>query len=69
MEWISVADRLPEYEQNVLAYCPSLTGNKINYGYLSCTNSSGHKYELWGVQGYYGVTHWMPLPEPPKEDL
>lgn len=55
-EWISVKDRLPDKGGRYIVHDLTL-----------------------GVQGYYyhpdvycpawkTVTHWMPLPEPPKED-
>lgn len=69
MEWISVKDRLPDNKEMVLIYCPTLkhrnkknnikTGRKINFG-------CGLRPE--GCLGYDDdSTHWMPLPEPPKE--
>ena len=55
-EWISVKDRLPEREQLVLAYnvgmCESKEDMRICHG--------------WSASKI--ATHWMPLPEPPKEE-
>lgn len=58
--WVSVADRLPSAHELVLVYNP---------GYLMTT---GFLYEdgRWRVRSvdYPDTpTHWMPLPEPPKE--
>lgn len=57
-EWISVNDRLPEPKENAI-----------------CINRHGDMmigtYTEWGwmFPCYYGKpTHWMPLPEPPKEE-
>lgn len=80
--WISVADRLPERAfQTVLCFCK---GGNIKtgqfYGKEECEQSNfrlgrnsrkqygkhGRWFEL-AEQGYK-VTHWMPLPEPPKEN-
>ena len=51
-EWISVNDRLLDVGKFVLIY------NEINGVCLD--------YHDGVTFGYYDVTHWMPLPEPPK---
>ena len=77
--WVSVKDRLPEEKinpvtmdfQNVICFCdfggvPKVTDIRT-YGYGT---PMGHKEaHFWhGPQIMDGViTHWMPLPEPPKE--
>ena len=60
-KWIPVAEQLPETGKIVLAY----TG----VGYFSDTAQwTGYRWEkTWDFEVLYGVTHWMPLPEPPKE--
>jgi hypothetical protein len=64
--WIPVAERLPEPFVSVLVQMPRekpfLT---VREGYIT-------KAGIW-YSALYGrkpdeVTHWMPLPEPPKED-
>ena len=67
-KWISVKDRLPEDDEVVLIACKI---GKIFVGY--------HKHlfqgcEVWRIltardstkKITYTVTHWMPLPQPPK---
>ena len=54
--WVSVAERLPEPESRVLAYAPS--NKHSDTGPISVQNGSSCKYE---------ITHWMPLPQPPKD--
>ena len=51
-EWIPVKDRLPDVGKFVLIY------NEINGVCLD--------YHDGVTFGYYDVTHWMPLPQPPK---
>lgn len=58
-EWISVKDRLPKLFEDVLTYDAD---EKIFINWLE---------ELVDGIGYFAyggklVTHWMPLPEPPK---
>ncbi|MGD2072526.1 MAG: DUF551 domain-containing protein [Candidatus Thorarchaeota archaeon] len=71
-EWISVKNKLPEYDQRVLIYNETNEYNKkigrdIICGHRVCTNKKG---EIWisDVRGYncMPVTHWMPLPDPPE---
>lgn len=62
-KWIPVTERLPEYGENVLAYL----GNKTTvirhyYGVFEKTFGVRH-----GKVVSLDVTHWMSLPEPPKE--
>ena len=64
--WISVEERLPELGQGVLVY--------DDCEYMSVADYTHDKhfptvYEFH-VNGEYepGVTHWMPLPEAPKEE-
>ena len=56
-EWISVDERLPDFEGKYLVY--TIKGNvTIAYCY-SPSWESNPQFDYW-------VTHWMPLPEPPK---
>lgn len=75
MEWISVNDRLPEYSQDVLVnwvYDPQRedgeTFNILAITYLECivTDAKGSIPEFNNISIDNKVTHWMPLPEPPK---
>lgn len=64
--WISVKDRLPEDQRSVL----TLNGHgKIK---IMCLWSKRGELWTWIYQErfvhYNDITHWMPLPEPPKED-
>ena len=93
-EWISVDDRLPESNREVLIRCgykssgPWFTGMGIYVAKrsISCNEQEYQGSEdeddngdLWWPEGWYNgtpndetyyrvspVTHWMPLPNPPK---
>ena len=60
MEWISVKDRLPD------AFCPVIVYRKgrVEQGARDVNG-------WWKVYGTRtkSVTHWMPLPEPPSEEI
>ena len=64
--WIPVSERLPEKGKTVLVYRKS--------EYVGVEESCMDRLEeigkctLWiGTSGWFEVTHWMPLPEPPEE--
>ncbi len=62
MEWISVKTKLPEENVSVLVY----NGAKILVHTARYTPLG--VFASCDAGGYFcGVTHWMPLPEPPKE--
>lgn len=73
-EWISVKDRLPEKNRAVLCIL------KFRYGesglrftgllYLDNENKWHNFFsagDVFGLNEIYEVTHWMTLPDPPKE--
>lgn len=59
-QWISVKDRPPEDNDRVIAFRPYEA------------EVSAYRYSvMWGWAlktsvSHSGITHWMPLPEPPK---
>lgn len=64
MEWISVKDRMPEDDATYLVYGRNGygIGFAVYYGdgeWLTCD-------DLTNITRF--ITHWMPLPESPKED-
>lgn len=66
-EWISVNERLPEDCKKILV---------INgHGYIGISalwRKDGSRWTWIDSAGHFNhvndITHWMPLPEPPKED-
>lgn len=72
-KWVSVEERLPADDENVLVYA---IGNNED----SVVAMTGYTHNMYGynIEGWrapwqyffyeYKITHWMPLPEPPKYD-
>ena len=58
-KWISAKDRLPEEDVRVLVYLKSTR----NYTKIDTDRLLDGIWVRWGRD----VTHWMSLPEPPKE--
>ena len=79
-EWISVNDRLPQEDGSYLVTINSFNGRKyIDVRWFAKDGEIVDKYELagqenvwyyydseWGSISIDSVTHWMPLPLPPK---
>lgn len=64
-KWISVEERLPEHRQHVYA-CAK---DKFRFEGIYIDPVGFERYEIgegW-VNENRNVTHWMPLPQPPKE--
>lgn len=61
--WVSVKDRLPEDEYQCLLFCKD--------GYFD-TGWFLEDDQKWAIEGCICddeyITHWIKLPEPPKED-
>ena len=67
-QWISVKDRLPEIDQPCLCY-KKINGHcRYQLGtYLGASFSEDcAAFKSMSHYGCIGVTHWMPLPQPPK---
>ena len=66
-EWISVKDRLPEYSNDGFADAVLVTDGFVQHmAYFvgeewRFAESGEIKEPMW-----YRITHWMPLPQPPK---
>lgn len=65
--WIPVTERLPLYGQDVLAVRTYGDGEKcqeVLMAHIAVWNEgTGEKW--WNATN---ITHWMPLPQPPKEE-
>ena len=67
-EWISVKDKLPLNSKNILIYSKDWG---VGYGWY--TAGQGWYYCYHDGDGFIytsgnDITHWMPLPELPKEE-
>lgn len=63
-KWIPVSERLPREYKAVIAW--------TEYHEIGEAQYNGKHFEWLDDEGDYDhahVTHWMPLPEPPKEDV
>lgn len=70
-KWISVSERLPEPETDVLVAFDDgeITSLWQNWSNLITTEDNDPLEYIVDIMSgeYHTVTHWMPLPEPPKE--
>lgn len=76
-EWISVKDCLPRKTGKYLCCCDGkyirLLGfakslySVDRYTFANEHRSGFYDYDSYGYYEWSGVTHWMPLPELPKE--
>ncbi|EKN7033765.1 DUF551 domain-containing protein [Salmonella enterica] len=68
-DWISCSERMPEDEQEVIVQ------NKFGYRYVSYFDEhSGLFFDMPGGNQmncieHILVTHWMPLPAPPQQEV
>ena len=73
MEWISVKDRLPERNHKYLVYGKVET-NFLDYSFIGVAElwQVGVTGSQWRLDDFEAgdedyITHWMPLPEAPKD--
>ena len=62
-EWISVKERLPEEKVNCIVHYKHAYCDNDGYWAIGMCFYDGEKFQLYPA---YKVTHWMPIPEPPK---
>lgn len=79
VRWISVTERLPEDRQNCLCYsslgtirvlCFAKNLRQVDKYDFADKKRPGWFFNdsEWGYCEALGITHWMPLPAPPKEE-
>ena len=62
-EWISVDERLPEEKVNCIVHYKHAYCNNDGYWAIGFCFYDGEKFQF---DQAYKVTHWMPIPQPPK---
>ena len=64
--WIPVGERLPEDGSDILVYCNDGEESRI----VDCNYDNGVWFDCVfnTVMVFKNITHWMPLPKPPKMD-
>lgn len=70
MEWISVKDKLPPEDESVLVVVHECSEAFEPISLVEISSYS-HDFDFdltdLPIGGVVDITHWMPLPEPPKE--
>ena len=62
-EWVSVEDRLPEDDSDVLAYLRIGEESRI----FPANYAKGMWFDcVFNTPATERITHWMPMPQPPK---
>ena len=67
--WISVEEALPPDQSDVLVVALWNGEWQTMTGWLSCITHEWRCVTPYGEHKPEKVTHWMPLPEPPKEEV
>lgn len=70
-KWISVEERLPESERKTYWVYTNAGGQhecRWTNNRFGLRVSDKWGWSVFDIPQYTVVTHWMPLPEPPKED-
>lgn len=63
--WISVKERLPKDGQKVIAAFRDGEGVIVDQARYS---NGEFDFANWAYVWHENITHWMPMPEPPKEE-
>ena len=78
--WINVKDRLPHLNEDVLVYAVGKADGFIGEHDIEICNRYIQRFfpsspgqEIWSSPRQYfhtdyEITHWMPMPEPPREE-
>ena len=67
MKWISVTERLPDSSDEYVLCCGSKGGMFVGWAAIKTYDGSGKCTGFQNSGKGRSFTHWMPLPEPPKD--
>ena len=64
-DWIKCSERMPPIGKDVLVYVRTWYSHNVQFAYR-------YSESIWSIPQHCGVnndsvSHWMPLPDPPKE--
>lgn len=62
-EWVDVKDRLPEESGMYIVTANDGHAHRVSFVKWQKKN---RMWNLNGARSYWRVTHWMPMPQPPK---
>ena len=62
-EWVSVKERLPQEKVNCIVHYKHAYCDNDDYWAIGMCFYDGEKFQF---DPAYKVTHWMPIPQPPK---
>ena len=65
-EWVSVYDRLPEESGMYIVTANDGHAQRVSFVQWQKKN---RMWNLTGARSYWRVTHWQPMPQPPKEGM
>ncbi|EBS5526030.1 DUF551 domain-containing protein [Salmonella enterica subsp. enterica serovar Telelkebir] len=63
--WISCSERMPDNDES--KPIAIFTGKCLGQGMFVATYDDDGFFDYWEGMEIIGVTHWMPLPDPPQE--
>ncbi|HIC4321138.1 TPA: dATP/dGTP pyrophosphohydrolase domain-containing protein [Salmonella enterica subsp. enterica serovar Schwarzengrund] len=64
--WISCSERMPDNDES--KPIAIFTGKCLGQGMFVATYDDDGFFDYWEGMEIIGVSHWMPLPEPPQEE-
>ena len=68
MEWVKCRERMPELNQKVIAWNGHFVSQCVYKQNRIAKSERGRNPRFENHNGIWrGVSHWMPIPEPPKE--
>ena len=67
-DWIAVTERLPKLHEEVLVCNKDYGLSELGFAMVAVWDGTNW-IETWNkIDAIHCITHWMPLPEPPKEE-